>query len=238
MLERRVEVEEHDHPVVEPGPPDAPLVDERAGARLGLLRGHAVVDDLAVDGDLGAGPLLDGVDGRLGLGDGRRRRTRRRSRRRPGPRPGRGTADRAVGRRPVARVARGSPGRSGSGSSDRVSRMTSDRPTMTAVSRSPPRRRTRRPARGWPSSSAVVIQRSMPGPVDDRHAPELAASAQVGAGRPLRCHPPADGPLLEQGLGVGVSRRPGRPVRGRRLRVHDDVRPGSSSRPPRRCPGR
>ena len=33
VLGGRIDVEEDDHPVVEPGPPDAPLVDQRAGAR-------------------------------------------------------------------------------------------------------------------------------------------------------------------------------------------------------------
>ncbi len=65
MLERRVDVEEDDHPVVEAGPPDVPLVDECAGARFGLRRVDAVVGQLAVDHDLGAGPRLDAVDDRL-----------------------------------------------------------------------------------------------------------------------------------------------------------------------------
>ena len=52
VLERRVDVEEDRQPVIEAAPADAPLVDERAGARLGLLGGDAVVDELGVDDDL------------------------------------------------------------------------------------------------------------------------------------------------------------------------------------------
>ena len=46
VLERRVDVEEDRQAVVEPAPADAPLVDQREGARLGLLGRHAVVDEL------------------------------------------------------------------------------------------------------------------------------------------------------------------------------------------------
>ena len=58
------QVEEDGQAVVEAGPPDAPLVDERDGVLLGArrvvggLRLHLRVDD-----DLGAGALLDGRDG-------------------------------------------------------------------------------------------------------------------------------------------------------------------------------
>ena len=73
MLEARVEVEEDDEAVVEALPADAPLVDQRLGVAVGLLGRDAVVDDLGVDDDLGAGPLLDRVDRRLGRGDRLRR---------------------------------------------------------------------------------------------------------------------------------------------------------------------
>ena len=57
-------------PSSKPGPPDAPLVDQRARLGLGLLgRRSNVPLVLRVDDDLGAGPRLDRVDGRLGIGD-------------------------------------------------------------------------------------------------------------------------------------------------------------------------
>ena len=71
MLERWVDVEEDREPVVEAAPADAPLVDERASARLGLLGGHAEVGELGVDDDLRRGPRLDGIDRRLGFRDRR-----------------------------------------------------------------------------------------------------------------------------------------------------------------------
>ena len=70
MLERGVDVEEDGQPVVEAGPPDAPLVDEGSRARASVSSVvDAVVDELRVDDDLGRGPRLDGVDDRLRLGD-------------------------------------------------------------------------------------------------------------------------------------------------------------------------
>ncbi len=66
MLQRWVDVEEDGQPVIEAGPPHAPLVDKRPCTRLGLPGRHAVVDELAVDHDLGRGALFDRVDGPLG----------------------------------------------------------------------------------------------------------------------------------------------------------------------------
>ena len=60
-------------PSSKPAPTDAPLVDERPRVCLGLLGRDAVVDELRVDHDLGCRPLLDGIDGRLGVRDRRRR---------------------------------------------------------------------------------------------------------------------------------------------------------------------
>ncbi len=66
MEEVRFHVEQDDQAVVEALPPDAPLVHEGLGVGVGLLGRDPVVDDLAVDDDLGAGPRLDRVDRRLG----------------------------------------------------------------------------------------------------------------------------------------------------------------------------
>ncbi len=60
-------------PSSKPSPSDAPLVDQRARSRLGLGGRHAIVDRLRVDDDLGAGALLDGIDGGLGPDDRVRR---------------------------------------------------------------------------------------------------------------------------------------------------------------------
>ncbi len=101
VLQGRVDVEEDRQAVIEALPPDAPLVDQRPGAHLGLVLGHPEVDELAVDDDLGGRPRLDGVDRPLRVDDGRRREDARvvvdrpvdlrLGERRPGPelRPGR-----------------------------------------------------------------------------------------------------------------------------------------------------
>ena len=72
VLERGVDIEEDREAIIEPAPSDAPLVDERAGAGIGLLGRDAVVDELRVDDDLGRRALLDRVDRRLGVLDARR----------------------------------------------------------------------------------------------------------------------------------------------------------------------
>ncbi len=60
--ERWIEIEQDDQAVVEALATHAPLVHERPGVPLRLLLRHAGVDDLAVDDDLRAGAVLDGVD--------------------------------------------------------------------------------------------------------------------------------------------------------------------------------
>ncbi len=65
----RVEIEQDHQAVIEARPADAPLVHQGPGIRLGLVARHAVVDDLAVDDDLGAGSSLDALDRGLGRRD-------------------------------------------------------------------------------------------------------------------------------------------------------------------------
>ena len=60
-------------PSSKPSPADAPLVHQRLGVLVGFLGRDPVVDDLAVDHDLGAGSRLDRVDRRLSFGDRCRR---------------------------------------------------------------------------------------------------------------------------------------------------------------------
>ena len=68
VLEGGVEVEQDDQAVVDAGPPDAPLVHQRGGVRLGLVgRDVVAAERLRVDDDLGLGLRLDGIDDRLGL---------------------------------------------------------------------------------------------------------------------------------------------------------------------------
>ena len=69
VLQVRLHVEEDDHPVVEAGPPDAPLVDQGARLGFGLLGRRVGPAVLGVDDDLGRRPGLDRIDRGLGLDD-------------------------------------------------------------------------------------------------------------------------------------------------------------------------
>ncbi len=73
MLEIGVHVEQDHEPVVEPFPPDSPLIHQGPRVAVSLLGGSAVLDDLGVDRDLRPGPCLDRVD--LGLDSGDRGRS-------------------------------------------------------------------------------------------------------------------------------------------------------------------
>ena len=67
VLQRRVDVEQDDQPVVDAAAPDIPLVHQGGRVRLGFLGRDVVTPErLGVDDDLGLRLRLDGVDDLLG----------------------------------------------------------------------------------------------------------------------------------------------------------------------------